>query len=231
MTRRPPRCEAARVMVPGMPWQNTLPWHQVLRQSSELSPSPFRVQGLLQVRAHAFAMVDACHLGSWALYIARFLEYYKADVGEHFRPPTQLRKRRRRIRLHCKRCLACATSAGRLMRLFRQLLWMGISCDVCSCHGPRCLSHSTRRIGQGSHHCPGPEYIPPPPASTGPSLKRRRTAANPEKATKPRSGECFKWMDGQCYDPDCPYKQYCVRSGSTHNMILGGAPRSMGSDD
>ena len=157
MTRRPPRCEAARVMVPGMPWQNTLPWHQVLRQSSELSPfspSPFRVQGLLQVRAHAFAMVDACHLGSWALYIARFLEYYKADVGEHFRPPTQLRKRRRRIRLHCKRCLACATSARRLMMLFRQLLWMGISCDICSCHGPRCLSHSPRRIGQGSHHCP-----------------------------------------------------------------------------
>ena len=54
----------------------------------DLSPSPFKVQGLLYVRVHAFAMCGACHLGSWSLYISKFLEFYTADVGEHFRPPT-----------------------------------------------------------------------------------------------------------------------------------------------
>ena len=27
-------------------------------------------------------------MGSWSLYISKFLELYAADVGEHFRPPT-----------------------------------------------------------------------------------------------------------------------------------------------
>ena len=54
----------------------------------DLSPPPFKVQGLLYVRALAFAMCGACHLGSWSLYISKFLELRTADLGEHFRPLT-----------------------------------------------------------------------------------------------------------------------------------------------
>ena len=53
----------------------------------ELSPSPFRLQTLLTVRGHAYAMCGAGHLGSWSLHVSRFLEFYAATVGEHFRPP------------------------------------------------------------------------------------------------------------------------------------------------
>eukprot|EP00435_Cladocopium_sp_Y103_P046226 s1410_g13.t1 len=53
----------------------------------ELSGAPFQVQNLLQIRAHAYSMVGACHLGSWALYINKFMEYYTKEAGEHFRFP------------------------------------------------------------------------------------------------------------------------------------------------
>eukprot|EP00435_Cladocopium_sp_Y103_P043837 s2142_g12.t1 len=51
----------------------------------EVSSAPYQVQAILQVRAHAYAMVKACHLGSWALYNTRFMEYYTRDGGEHYR--------------------------------------------------------------------------------------------------------------------------------------------------
>jgi len=51
----------------------------------ELSGAPYAVQAILQVRANAYAMLGAAHLTSWAMYNARFLEYYTKDPGEHFR--------------------------------------------------------------------------------------------------------------------------------------------------
>ena len=54
----------------------------------ELPAAPFQVQALLQVRSFAFAMVGACHLGSWNLYVPKFMDFYTADPGEHFRFPT-----------------------------------------------------------------------------------------------------------------------------------------------
>ena len=51
----------------------------------ELSSAPYQVLALLQVRSHAYAMLEACHLGSWALYNSRFMEYYTRDCGDHFR--------------------------------------------------------------------------------------------------------------------------------------------------
>ena len=53
----------------------------------ELSPSPFRLQTLLTVRGHAYAMCGVGHLWSWSLCVSRFMEFYAATVGEHFRPP------------------------------------------------------------------------------------------------------------------------------------------------
>ena len=193
MTKQPLQCEAARVMVPGMSFRSILPWlagAQTEQWDQELSPSPCRVQGLLQVRAHAFAMVDAFPLGSWALYIARFLEYYTADVRERFRAPAVAEAEER---LRCKRCTAYATPERHWMIPFRQLLWIVISCDICSPLSPAA------------------EDVPPSPT------KRRRPAASPVKATKPRLGECFKWMDGKRSDRDCPYKHYCARCGSVQH--------------
>ena len=43
------------------------------------------MQAILQVRANAYAMLGAAHLTSWAMYNARFLEYYTKDPAEHFR--------------------------------------------------------------------------------------------------------------------------------------------------
>ena len=54
----------------------------------ELSGAPFHVQSILQVRANCFAMVGACHLGSWQLYNNAFMDLYTQDVGENFRFPT-----------------------------------------------------------------------------------------------------------------------------------------------
>ena len=53
----------------------------------DLSPSPFRLQQMLTVRGHAYAMSGAGHLGSWSLYVAHFMEFYAAPAGEHFRAP------------------------------------------------------------------------------------------------------------------------------------------------
>ena len=82
---------AARPRKSDGPRDAILPWQQAHRQNNGTKNYRRRrsgCRGLLQVRAHAFAMVDACHFGSWALYIVRFLEYYTADVEEHFLPTT-----------------------------------------------------------------------------------------------------------------------------------------------
>jgi len=33
-------------------------------------------------------MVGACHLGSWNLYVPKFMDFYTTDPGDHFRFPT-----------------------------------------------------------------------------------------------------------------------------------------------
>ena len=34
---------------------------------------------------------------------------------------------------------------------------------------------------------------------------------------KPRSGECFAWMDGHCSDPNCRFKHVCASCGSSQH--------------
>eukprot|EP00439_Symbiodinium_sp_Y106_P083180 s572_g23.t1 len=40
--------------------------------------------------AHAFAMVDACHLHSWTVYVMKFMHFYARKPAEHFHPPAVL---------------------------------------------------------------------------------------------------------------------------------------------
>ena len=49
-----------------------------------------RAQHILETQAHAFAMVDACHLHSWAVYVKKFMHFYARKPAEHFRPTSVL---------------------------------------------------------------------------------------------------------------------------------------------
>ena len=53
----------------------------------EIPAAPYRVHELLQVRANCYAMVGACHLGNWALYAQKFMEFYTMEPGTHCRYP------------------------------------------------------------------------------------------------------------------------------------------------
>ena len=77
----------------GKAW-DWIPWKRLLSEKAaiavkewhrELFGAPYAVQAILQVRANAYVMLGAAHLTSWAMYNARFLEYYTKDPAEHFR--------------------------------------------------------------------------------------------------------------------------------------------------
>ena len=44
--------------------------------AAELPCSAFKIQCVLETRGNAYAMCKAAHLGSWALYSAKFMGYY-----------------------------------------------------------------------------------------------------------------------------------------------------------
>lgn len=54
-------------------------------RDNDLTNQPYPILQLLQVRANAYAMVGSGHLGSWGLYSSRFMKYYTAEPGQHFR--------------------------------------------------------------------------------------------------------------------------------------------------
>ena len=54
----------------------------------DLSASPYKVQTLLSVRAHAYAMSEAGHLHSWMSYVNKFMLHYTRRPGLGLRPPS-----------------------------------------------------------------------------------------------------------------------------------------------
>lgn len=78
------------------------------RWDREISGAPFHVEQLLQLRANAYAMVGAWHLGSWPLYITRFLEDYTKIPGSIF-VSSRLRRQKKRTNMLCARFLRSAT--------------------------------------------------------------------------------------------------------------------------
>ena len=62
-----------------------------------------------------------------------------------------------------------------------------------------------------------PKAVKTPRKEESTPLKRRLAPfgkdARQQTTKKPRSGECFDWMDGKCRDPNCRWKHECARCG------------------
>ena len=87
-----------------LPWRRILSEEQLLEVKSrrsrsgadaapdewdlEIAGAALRVQHLLETRSHAFAMVGACHLHSWVVYVKKFLSLYARKPSDMFRAPT-----------------------------------------------------------------------------------------------------------------------------------------------
>lgn len=153
----------------------------------EVSGAPFHVQTLLQVRAHAYAMVNACHLGSWALYNTRFMEYYTRECGEHFRFLTA----------------AEAEEADQLA--MREVFGL--------CYGGASLNDalSTVAIDRDMlRHLLMPRPKASKPATDKEPLKRRVRKAQDEDM----NGECFMWRKGKCHRKNCKFNHFCALCNS-----------------
>ena len=87
-----------------LPWRRILSEEQLLEVKSRRSRSgadaaprvpewDLEIAGaalrhLLETRSHAFAMVGACHLHSWVVYVKKFLSLYARKPSDMFRAPT-----------------------------------------------------------------------------------------------------------------------------------------------
>lgn len=156
----------------------------------ELSSAPYQVQAVLQVRAHAYAMVKACHLGSWALYNTRFMEYYTREGGEHYRFLTA----------------AEAEEADQLaMREVFGLCYSGASLDD---------ALNTVAVDRDMlRHLLMPRLKILKPLSDKEPLKRKfkKPAAGLEEEV---NGECFAWRIGKCTRKSCRFNHSCANCGS-----------------
>ena len=54
----------------------------------EVGPSPFKLQGLLTVRAVAYAFCDCGHYSLWMKYVEAFMNAYTRTPPDGFRPPS-----------------------------------------------------------------------------------------------------------------------------------------------
>ena len=167
----------------------------------ELSAAPFHVQGLLQIRAHAYSMVGAAHLGSWQLYNNKFLEYYTKDVGEHFRFPN----------------VSEAEEADQqAMREIFSLCFNGVNLD------DALSSVAVDRDMLRQLLFPRPKLSLKPREKE--PLKRSRPGDKPGSsgnAKHLKNGECFHWREGKCKNEVCKYMHSCAKCGSVkHHAAL-----------
>ena len=69
-----------------------LPWRRILSEDRvpewDLEIAGAALRHLLETRSHAFAMVGACHLHSWVVYVKKFLSLYARKPSDMFRAPT-----------------------------------------------------------------------------------------------------------------------------------------------
>ena len=56
----------------------------------ELAGAALRVQQTLETRAHAFAMISACHLHSWVVRAKKFMALYARKPSDMFGAPDRL---------------------------------------------------------------------------------------------------------------------------------------------
>ena len=176
----------------------------------DISNAPYPIMQLLQVRAHAYAMVGSGHPGSWALYNSRFMKFYTNEPGPHFRFCTAQ---------EAEEADQCA------MREVFGLCYAGANLDD---------ALSTVAIDRDMlRSLLMPRLKLEKPLDREP-LKRKRPfeTQKPGGGTDKRkpTGECFKWIAGECKLRQCKFKHKCAACGSTDHLTQQCAPRRKSSD-
>ena len=165
----------------------------------DLSASPLRVQTILTVRAHAYAMAEGGHLHSWMAYVNKLMQYYTRRPGVGLRAPSPAEAEEADKEILCE--------------VFRMVYHDGVSMDDA-------LQSIVREDLFRVKLMPVLK-VPPPPA-LDPSLKppggRRPTGgkeqAEPRKRYK--KGNCFGFQEGKCLKSakDCKFWHNCDLCGS-----------------
>lgn len=158
----------------------------------EIPAAPYRVRELLQVRANCYAMVGACHLGNWALYAQKFMEFYTMEPGTHCRYPNIQEAEdadQAALREVFRLCYGGAT-------LDDALATVAIDRDM------------LRQLLQ-----PRPKLLQAAKGDREP-LKRKK-GAKPEAASGTGLGECFLWRRGKCNRANCKFNHACGNCGAT----------------
>lgn len=158
----------------------------------EIPAAPYRVHELLQVRANCYAMVGACHLGNWALYAQKFMEFYTMEPGTHCRYPNIQEAEdadQAALREVFRLCYGGAT-------LDDALATVAIDRDM------------LRQLLQ-----PRPKLLQAAKGDREP-LKRKK-GAKPEAASGTGLGECFLWRRGKCNRANCKFNHACGNCGAT----------------
>ncbi|CAE7731791.1 unnamed protein product, partial [Symbiodinium pilosum] len=208
-----------------LPWRRALSEEQLLevkarrsRTCSDSQPDEWdldiagaalRVQHLLETRAHAFAMIGACHLHSWTVYIKKFLHFYARRPAENFRSPS----------------VSEAEMADRavLEKVF-QLCFSGYSLDDALSHvvvdrdmlrhvlveRPRLAKADKEKVATPP---PPPTTLPPLPRRPGTQRRKSSLGAKGAASKRLRNGECRDWVEGRCVSKFCRFKHECAVCG------------------
>ena len=150
----------------------------------ELSGAPYAVQAILQVRANAYAMLGAAHLTSWAMYNARFLEYYTKDPGEHFRYMS---------------VAEAEESDQQALREIFGLCYAGASLD------DSINTVVTDRDMLRHLMMPRPK-VSKPLVDREPLQRKRKGNGTANKEVEEELGVCFAWAKGKCKRKNCRWR-------------------------
>ena len=175
-------------------------------RSGEVSGSAFRIQCVLETRGNAFVMCGACHLGSWATYVKKFLAHYTRKTVDYLRPPSG----------------AEAEEADRAaVQAIFDLCFDGANMDD-AIHEIVVVKDLLRH-----HLVPQPKVLrteqKPKPVEgkgQGKGNKRRAAPTGPDSGIagkRPRTGECWQWIQGNCAEASCRYKHACAKCGSSQH--------------
>ena len=154
----------------------------------DIAGAALRVQHLLETRAHAFAMIGACHLHSWTVYIKKFLRFYARRPAENFRSPS----------------VSEAEMADRavLEEVF-QLCFSGYSLDDALSHvvvDRDMLRHVLVERPKLAKADKEKVATPPPPPTTLPPLPHRPGTQRHKSSLDAKGAASKRLRNGECWD-------------------------------
>ena len=200
--------QAADKFFEWLPWRRILSEEQLLevkaRRSRSTSDGPapdewdmelagaaLRVQQTLETRAHAFAMVSACHLHSWVVSRRSLWPYMLENLLRCFGHP-QYKKPKLQIVLSLKKCFSCAYIVVDRDMLRHVLI-----------ERPKVLK--AERV----------------PRRTGGKRQLGSAGLGRQAPKRVRNGECWLWVDGKCANPNCRFKhEYAVCGDKSHHAAV-----------